>query len=77
VSALFTARVITLLIISPIVVYCWLRVFSKSFRRKYRLWWLALAGEDNDSFDFFGSLLGALVTTALFIYIAGLGRLWK
>lgn len=70
-------RALALLLIFLIGAYCWARVISKSFRRKYRILWLSLANIDNDSLDRIGSLIVALLVTTIFIYIAGLGYWWK
>ena len=70
-------RALALLIILLVTIYCWVRVFSKQFRRKYRIWWLSLSNVDNDSLDLLASLIGAFLTMTVFIYIAGLGYWWK
>ena len=70
-------RSLALLLIFLIGAYCWVRVFSKSFRRKYRIWWLSLTNTENDPLDWLCSLAAALLVTAVFIYIAGLGYWWK
>lgn len=70
-------RAIALLMIGVITAYCWLRVLSRSFRSRNKVWWLKLAGVDDDLLDRRLSLVGALATTGLFIYTAGLGYWWK
>lgn len=77
-------RAVALLLIFPIAALCWLRVLNKQFREKYRPWWLKLARgkeeEDAGLFDTFDLLLAwmaALVLSAIFIYIAGVGYWWK
>jgi hypothetical protein len=76
-------QAIALLIILPLAVFCWLRVFNKGFRRKYRPWWLKLAADREegaagyDTLDAGLAWVAALIITSIFVYIAGLGFLWK
>ena len=77
-------RAVALLLILPVAALCWLRVFNKSLREKYRPWWLKLArGEEEgdarllDTFDLLLAWIAALLLSAIFIYIAGVGYWWK
>jgi hypothetical protein len=76
-------QAIALIIMFPLAVFCWLRVINKAFRRKYRPWWLSLAGKEEedaakyDTLDTLIAWIAASVVTFIFVYIAGLGYFWK
>lgn len=76
----FAALLITFLLSA----YCWGRVSSKPFRLKTRpwRWWRFSNNKEEDerlynALDLFTTLIAALLLTATFIVIAGLGYLWE
>ncbi|HEX8140237.1 MAG TPA: hypothetical protein VF544_21920 [Pyrinomonadaceae bacterium] len=76
-------QAVALLIILPLLAFCWLRVLNKGFRRRYRPWWLKLAAEreedaaDYDTLEAALAWVAALIITSIFVYTAGVGFLWK
>lgn len=76
----FVALLITLLLSA----YFWGRVLSKPFRLKTRpwRWWRFSNNKEEDerlynALDLFLAFVGALLLTAMSVFIAGLGYLWE